>query len=194
MSIEPVVLEGKHVRLEPLGGSHKDGLCRAISDGELWKIFVTIVPHPDDIDRFLANAKSAHERGEGLAFATIDKGGNDRVAGSTRFMNANLPNKRVEIGFTFLGKSWQRSPINTEAKLLMLTHAFETLKLNRVELMTDYLNTASRQAILRLGAKEEGILRNHVVMPDGRERDSVLFSIVKSEWPGVKQNLRYKLG
>ncbi len=133
MSFEPVILEGNHVRLEPLDERHKDGICRAISDGELWNIFVTIVPHPDDIGQFLANAKSAHERGEGLAFATIDKRSNDQVAGSTRFMNANLPNKGVEIGFTFLGKSWQRSPINTEAKLLMLTHAFETLGLNRVE-------------------------------------------------------------
>ena len=194
MNFEPVVLEGNHVRLEPLDERHEDGMCRAISDGELWKIFVTIVPHPDDIGQFLANAKSAHERGDGLAFATIDKRSNDQVAGSTRFLNANLPNKRVEIGFTFLGKSWQRSPINTEAKLLMLTHAFETLGLNRVAFMTDYLNTASRQAILRLGAKEEGILRNHTVMSDGRIRDTVVFSILKNEWPGVKQNLNYKLG
>ncbi len=194
MSFEPVVLEGNHVRLEPLDERHKDGICRAISDGELWNIFVTIVPHPEDIDQFLANAKSAHERGEGLVFATIDKRSNDQVAGSTRFMNANLPNKGVEIGFTFLGKAWQRSPINTEAKLLMLTHAFETLGLIRVEFRTDYLNTASRQAILRLGAKEEGILRNHVVMPDGRVRDTVVFSILKNEWPVVKQNLNYKLG
>ena len=194
MSFEPVVLEGKHVRLEPLGEQHKEGVCRSISDGELWNIFMTIVPHPDDIDQFLSNAKSAHERGEGLAFATIAKGGNDQVVGSTRFMNANLANTRVEIGFTFLGKTWQRSPINTEAKLLMLTHAFESLQLNRVELMTDYLNTPSRQAILRLGAKEEGVRRNYMVMPNGRVRDSVVFSILKNEWPGVKQNLEYKLG
>ena len=193
MSFEPVVLEGNHVRLEPLDERHKDGLCRAISDGELWNLFVTIVPHPDDIDRFLANAQSAHERGDGLTFATIDKRSDDQVAGSTRFMNTDIPNKRVEIGFTFLGKTWQRSPINTEAKLLMLTHAFETLGLNRVELRTDYLNTASRQAILRLGAKEEGVLRNHMVMSDGRIRDTVVFSILKNEWPGVKQNLTYKL-
>ena len=194
MTFEPVVLEGKHVRLEPLGEQHKDGVCRAISDGELWNIFVTIVPHPDGIDQFLANAKSAHERGEGLAFATIAKGANDQVAGSTRFMAANLAHKRVEIGFTFLGKTWQRSPINTEAKLLMLTHAFESLQLNREEFMTDYLNTSSRQAILRLGAKEEGVRRNHMVMPNGRVRDSVVFSILKNEWPGVKQNLEYKIG
>ena len=194
MTFEPVVLEVKYVRLEPLGEQHKEGVCRAISDGELWKIFVTIVPHPDDIDQFLANAKSAHERGEGLAFATIAKDSNGQVAGSTRFMAANLANQRVEIGFTFLGKTWQSSPINTEAKLLMLTHAFETLGLNRVEFMTDYLNTTSRQAILPLGAKEEGVLRNHMVMPNGRVRDSVVFSIIKNEWPGVKQKLEYKLG
>ena len=165
MIFEPVVLEGQHVRLEPLYESHKDGLCRAISDGELWKIFVTIVPHSDDIGQFFSNAKAAHERGEGLAFATIVKEGGDQVVGLTRFMNANLANKRVEIGFTFLGRTWQRSRTNTEAKLLLLTHTFETLGLNRVELMTDYLNDASRRAILRLGAKEEGVLRNHVVMP-----------------------------
>ena len=194
MSFEPVVLEGNHVRLEPLDDRHKNGLCRAISDGELWNLFVTIVPHPDNIDRFLANAQSAHERGDGLTFATIDKRSDDQVAGSTRFMNTDIPNKCVEIGFTFLGKTWQRSPINTEAKLLMLTHAFETLGLNRVELRTDYLNTASRQAILRLGAKEEGVLRNHMVMSNGRIRDTVVFSILKNEWPGVKQNLNHKLG
>ena len=104
-----------------------------------------------------------------------------------------MANGRVEIGFTFLGKTWQRSRVNTEAKLLMLTHAFKSLELNRVELLTDYLNNASRQAILRLGAKEEGILQSHMVMPDGRIRDSVIYSITKSEWPGVKQNLTTKL-
>ena len=192
MIFEPVVLKGKHVRLEPLAEKHKDGLCHAISDGELWNLFVTLVPHVNDIDGFFKNAISAHESGDGLAFATIDEATN-QVAGSTRFMKANLPYKRVEIGFTFLGKSFQKTKINTEAKLLMLSHAFETLGLNRVELLTDYLNTASRNAILRLGAKQEGILRNHMVMPDGRVRDSVLFSIITNEWPGVKQNLEYKL-
>ncbi len=172
MIFEPVVLRGKHVRLEPLSEKHKDGLCRAISDGELWNLFVTLVPHVNDIDGFFQNAFTAHESGDGLAFATIDEATN-KVAGSTRFMKAHLPYKRVEIGFTFLGKSFQRTKINTEAKLLMLTHAFEALSLNRVELLTDYLNTKSRNAILRLGAKQEGVLRNHMVMPDGRVRDSV---------------------
>ena len=192
MKFEEVTLEGRHVRLESLSEKHRKGLCQAISDGELWNLFFTLVPHVDDINNFLINAQIAHEAGDGLAFATIDKTTN-KIAGSTRFMKANIANKRVEIGFTFLGKSYQKTRINTEAKLLMLTYAFESLNLNRVEFLTDYLNNTSRNAILRLGAKEEGILRNHMVMPDGRVRDSVLFSIIKNEWAGVKQNLSYKL-
>jgi RimJ/RimL family protein N-acetyltransferase len=192
MMFEKVTLMGSYVRLEPLAECHRDGLSQAISDGELWKIFVTLVPHVNDIDNFINNAYLAHQSGDGLAFATID-GASNKVVGSTRFMKANLPNKRVEIGFTFLGKSFQKTKTNTEAKLLMLTHAFEALNLNRVEFLTDYLNTKSRNAILRLGAKEEGVLRHHIVMPDGRVRDSVLFSIIENEWASVKQNLRYKL-
>lgn len=192
MGIKPITLEGRFVRLEPLTIEHKEALCEAIADGELWNLYVTLVPHFDELDEFIDTAQKDHEAGGGLTFATIDKSKN-QVAGSTRFMRADFPNKRIEIGFTFLGKSWQKSRINTEAKLLMLTHAFETLKLNRVELLTDYLNTTSRQAILRLGAKEEGILRNHMVMPDGRVRDSVLYSIIENEWPGIKQHLSSKL-
>jgi RimJ/RimL family protein N-acetyltransferase len=189
---EEVILEGKVVKLEPLSEKHRKGLCCAISDGELWNLFVTLVPHVDEIDSFFTTANEWYLNGDGITYATIEKE-SGKVAGSTRFMKASLPNNRVEIGFTFLGKSFQKTKINTEAKLLMLTHAFETLNLNRVELLTDYLNTNSRSAILRLGAKQEGILRNHMVMPNGRVRDSVIFSIIKSEWPGIKQNLEYKL-
>lgn len=192
MIFESITLEGKFVQLEPLTIKHSGGLCEAIADGELWKLYVTLVPHIDGIDEFLSNAQKAHELGDGLAFATIDKSTN-RIAGSTRFMKANVPNKRVEIGHTFLGNSWQKTRINTEAKLLMLSHAFETLKLNRVEFLTDYLNDRSRKAILRLGAREEGVLRNHMVMPDGRVRDSVIYSIIENEWPGIKKHLSYKL-
>lgn len=192
MLLEKVSLEGRHVRLEPLSESHRGELIEAISDGELWQLFVTLVPRIEDIDQFIENAVSAHDNGDGLAFATIDKA-SGRVVGSTRFMKANLANKRVEIGFTFIAKSYQKTMINTEAKLLMLTHAFEVMGLNRVEFITDYLNNASRNAILRLGAKEEGIMRNHMIMPDGRVRDSVLFSITNYDWSGVKQNLSYKL-
>lgn len=192
MKFDRITLEGKHVRLEPLSEIHRGGLIEAIADGELWNLFVTLVPRIEGVDEFIENAISAHINEDGLAFATTDKV-SGRVVGSTRFMKANLPNKRVEIGFTFIAKSYQKTMINTEAKLLMLTHAFEIMHLNRVEFLTDYLNNTSRNAILRLGAKEEGILRNHMVMPDGRVRDSVLFSITNNEWAGVKQNLSYKL-
>jgi len=182
------ILESERVRLEPLSPNHKESLCEAIRDGELWKLFVTTVPHPDDIDTFLSNAQKMFKSSEGVAYATIDKRTN-KVVGSTRFMKADLPNSRAEIGFTFLGNSSQRTHINTEAKLLMLTHAFETMQLNRVEFLTDYLNQKSRNAILRIGAKEEGILRNHKILPNGRIRDSVIFSIIENEWAGVKQHL-----
>ena len=184
----PITLEGKFVRLEPLADRHREGLCDAVRDGALWKLHVTAVPHPDEMEGFLDRAREMLGAGSGLAFATVDKA-TGRVAGSTRFMNASADDKRVEIGYTFLGKTHQRTRINTETKLLMLTHAFETLGWYRVELITDYLNTRSRQAILRLGAKEEGLLRSHMIMRDGRVRDSVLFSIIKSEWPGIKTHL-----
>ncbi len=189
---EKSTLEGKKVRLEPLTVTHGNDLRRAVADGELWKLFYTLVPNISEVDNYIRIATAQHETGQGLAFATIDVVTGTAV-GSTRFMKADLANKRVEIGATFVAKTFQRSAINTEAKLLMLTHAFEVLDMNRVELITDYLNTTSRNAILRLGAKQEGILRNHMVMPDGRIRDSVLFSIIKHEWPGVKQNLLFKL-
>jgi len=192
MEFTKIILEGDLVRLEPSTDTHRDGLIEVISDGELWELFVTLVPRIEGIDAFIENSISAHANGDGLVFATIDKT-SGKVVGSSRFMKASLPNKRVEIGFTFVAKTFQRTKINTEAKLLMLTYAFEVMNLNRVEFLTDYLNNTSRNAILRLGAKEEGILRNHMVMPDGRVRDSVLFSITNHEWGGVKQNLSYKL-
>jgi RimJ/RimL family protein N-acetyltransferase len=188
----PVTLEGRLVRLEPLSPAHAKGLCEAIKDGELWNLAVTSVPHPDEIDAFLRDAREAHEAGDGLAFATVDRA-TGRVAGSTRFMKANMGHRRVEIGFTFLGNSWHRTGINVEAKLLMLTHAFDALALNRVELLTDYLNETSRRAILALGANEEGVLRSHMIMRDGRVRDSVVYSIVKTEWVAVRARLGAKL-
>ncbi len=193
MKFEQVTLEGKSVRLEPLTLAHKDGLCSAISDGELWNLYVTLVPHPDNIDAFFEFSFANYQAGDGLSFAIIDKN-TQKVVGSTRYMKANLANKRVEIGYTFLAQSAQKTVINTEAKYLLLCHAFEELNLNRVELITDYLNITSRNAILRLGAKEEGILRSHMVMPNGRVRDSVLYSIVKHEWVGIKHHLQFKLG
>jgi RimJ/RimL family protein N-acetyltransferase len=192
MQLEKASLKGRYVRLEPLSEIHSGELSEAVADGKLWELFVTLVPRVADIDAFIEDAIAAHNSGDGLAFATIDKA-SGRVVGSTRFMKTNLANKRLEIGFTFIAKSYQKTMINTEAKLLMLTHAFEVMGLNRVEFITDYLNNASRNAILRLGAKEEGIMRNHMIMPDGRVRDSVLFSITNYHWAGIKQNLCYKL-
>ena len=192
MGFDRIVLDGKFVRLEPLTREHLPGLCDAIRDGALWNLHLTLVPHPDNIAHFFDLAETSFCHGDGITYAIIDKQ-TDKIAGSTRFMKPNLAYKRVEIGYTFLGQSWQRTRTITEAKFLMLSHAFEQIHLNRVELLTDYLNNTSRQAILRLGAKEEGVLRNHMVMPDGRVRDSVIYSIIQHEWPGIKQHLAFLL-
>ncbi|MFT5692997.1 MAG: RimJ/RimL family protein N-acetyltransferase [Oceanicoccus sp.] len=192
MTFEAVTLEGHLVKLEPLTVRHKEELCHAINDGELWNLYVTLVPRPKDIDSFLSAAIGIYNDATGLCFATIDKK-TGKVVGSTRFMKADFPNRRVEIGSTFLSKSSQKTRINTEAKLLMLAYAFEKMNFSRVEFLTDHLNSKSRNAIVRLGAKEEGLMRNHMIMPDGRVRDSVIFSIIENEWPGIKQHLMFKL-
>lgn len=188
MVLEATVLAGKHVRLEPLTHDHHDGLCEAIRDGELWNLQVTLVPHPRDVRAFVDDALAARHAGTQLAYATIDLA-TGRIAGSTRFMAINLPNRRLEIGFTFLGRTWQRTAVNTEAKLLMLTHAFETLGMNRVEFLTDVRNRASRAAITRLGATHEGILRRHMIMRDGWIRDTAVYSITSLDWPDAKNDL-----
>ncbi|MDQ6980760.1 MAG: GNAT family N-acetyltransferase [Ghiorsea sp.] len=191
-TFEPIPLEGRFIRLEPLAAHHKQGLCAAIQDGKLWTLFVTHVPHPNDIEAFYAQAQASFKAGEGLTFVIIDKK-TGKISGSTQFMNTDWQHKRLTIGLTFIGKSWQKTRTNTEAKLLMLKYAFQSLNMNRVEFYADYLNFKSRQAILRLGAKEEGLLRCHRVMADGRIRDSMLYSIVFIEWDGVKLNLLHKL-
>lgn len=192
MQLEQVTLQGQFVKLEPLSSLHREGLCLAISDGELWRLSVTLVPHPSEIDVFYEKAKSDYDSGDGLTFAIIEKNTN-KVVGSTRFMTANMTHKRLEIGYTFIAESWQKTRVNTDSKYLLLSYAFERLLVNRIEFKTDYLNSVSRKAILRIGAKEEGVLRNHMVMSDGRVRDSVLFSVIRQEWPYVKQNLEAKL-
>jgi len=192
MTFNNLVLESDTVRLEPLNIEHKQGLCEAICDGELWNLHVTLVPHPDNIDAFIDRALELYAKGDGITFVTIDKKSN-KIVGSSRFMKADFANKKVEIGNTFLAKSAQRTTVNTQAKLLMLSYAFDELNFNRVEFLTDYLNKKSRAAILNLGAKQEGILCNHMVMPDGRVRDSVLFSIINGSWPGIKMHLTDKL-
>lgn len=193
MKIEPITLAGKTVRLEPLRESHHAGLCEVGIDEDIWKVIPYRVTTPAEMADYIGKARAAEEAGSVLAFATIEIASGKPV-GSTRFMNIDVGNRRVEIGSTFVGKAWQRTVVNTEAKYLMLRHAFETWHCFRVELKTDVLNQRSRAAILRIGAKEEGTLRRHTLTWSGRVRDTVYFSILDSEWPGVKANLERMLG
>lgn len=192
MRVTKVVIEGKQVRLEPLSQVHLAGMAEAIKDGNLWEIPVTFVPHPNDLPKFFDEAESAYLEGKELTFVIVDVN-SSRIVGSTRFRCIEVPHRRVEIGFTFIAASWQRTHINTEAKYLMLSHAFDVWGCNRVELLTDERNLKSRNAILRIGAREEGILRSHMVMRDDYIRNSVIFSIVSSEWPSVKALLETRL-
>ena len=193
MEIVPVILEGQHVRLEPLSPAHEESLIAAACDGELWNSNVTIVPSRATMAAYIASTLDAQALGRELPFVIIRKS-TGRVVGSTRFFHIERDHRRVEIGYTWLAASAQRTAVNTEAKLLLLTHAFERLRCIRVEFVTDVLNQQSRTAILRLGAKQEGVLRNHMVMPSGRHRDSVCFSIIEAEWPEVRARLEAKLG
>jgi RimJ/RimL family protein N-acetyltransferase len=185
MNPVPVVLEGRLVRLEPLEEGHLADLCEVGLDPELWRLTVTSIQSADDMRRYVREALDQAKRGDSLPFATIERS-SGRVAGSTRFGNVDRTNRRVEIGWTWLGREFQRTGINTEAKYLMLKHAFETLGCIRVELKTDVLNQQSRTAILRIGAKEEGILRSHMITETGRVRDSVYYSILAEEWPATR--------
>ncbi len=192
MKIEPVVLEGTHVRLEPLSRSHHAGLCDVGLEEELWRWIPTPVRTPEEMTAYLELALKEQANGVSLPFAQIEKA-TGRVIGSTRYMNIEKTHHRLEIGCTWIGPNWQRSAVNTEAKYLLLRHAFETLGCMRVELKTDSLNAKSRAAILRIGAKEEGIFRNHMITSSGRIRHTVYFSVVDSEWADVKARLEQKL-
>lgn len=192
MKVEPVILEGEFVRLEPLKIEHFDALWEVGKDESLWKWTVNFVKTPDDLKRYVDEALGEFEKGISLPFVTIDRAQN-KIVGSTRFGNIDPVNRKTEIGWTWINPAWQRTYINSEAKLLMLTHAFETWKCIRVELKTDAFNEKSRNATLRLGAKEEGIFRNHMITESGRFRDTVYFSIIDSEWQEVRTNLAAKL-
>lgn len=190
--LQPATLEGKIVRLEPLSRSHHAQLCRVGLDADLWKWTPNFVGNADDLMEYIENALKAREEGTALPFAIIHHATGSAI-GSTRYLNIDLQNRRLEIGATWIGKKWQRTPVNTEAKYLLLRHAFEEIGCNRVELKTDSLNFVSRNAILRIGAKEEGTLRKHMVTSTGRVRDTVYFSIIDTEWPSVKEDLEVKL-
>jgi RimJ/RimL family protein N-acetyltransferase len=188
MAAEPTTLEGEFVRLEPLRLDHLDALAEVGLEESIWRWVPTQPQTIDDLRRYVETALDEEQRGVSLPFVTISKA-DSKIVGSTRFGNIDMPNRKVEIGWTWINPQWQRTAINTEAKLLMLTYAFETWNCIRVELKTDALNEKSRNAILRIGAKQEGILRRHLITDTGRYRDTVYFSVLDDEWPDVKQKL-----
>jgi RimJ/RimL family protein N-acetyltransferase len=192
MDVRPTTITGHAVRLEPLAAEHLDALCAVGLDPDLWRWTHAQVRDREEMRAYIDAALQSQTEGTALPFVTVDLA-TGQVIGSTRFGNIDRANRRVEIGWTWVAKPWQRTASNTEAKYLMLRHAFETLGCVRVELKTDALNERSRAAILRIGAKEEGILRRHMITASGRVRDTVYFSIIDSEWPGVKAALEAKL-
>lgn len=188
--IEPISLAGRHALLEPLTEAHHDALIEAVSDGELWKLWYTSAPAPEAMGAWIAAALAMREQEGALPFIIRDAR-NGRLLGSTRYFHVDANNRRVEIGHTWLAHSAQRTGVNTDAKLQLLTHAFEALGCIAVEFRTHFMNRQSRAAIERLGAKQDGILRNHQRLADGTLRDTVVFSIIESEWPTVKRHLQY---
>ena len=190
--LAPVRLEGAHVWLEPLEASHLDALCAVGLDPALWELSLTQVATRDDMRRYLDAALDERARGVALPFAQVERA-TGRVVGSTRFGSYDRRHRRVEIGWTWIAAPWQRTAINTEAKRLLLAHAFDTLGVHRVELKADALNLRSRAAMRRLGAVEEGTLRRHMVTETGRVRDTVYFSVVAEEWPAVRAGLDARL-
>ncbi len=187
--LAPVTLHGAGVRLEPLAPEHADALARVGLEPELWRWIPTPVTSAEEMRRYVAQALDEQCRGVSLPFAVVDRAA-ERVIGSTRYGNVDLANRRLEIGWTWYAPAYQRTGANTETKLLLLAHAFEALALNRVEFKTDALNERSRNALLRLGAVQEGIFRRHMTTSTGRVRDTVYFSIIDAEWPAVKSRLK----
>ncbi|MEO5867039.1 MAG: GNAT family protein [Sphingomonas sp.] len=184
---ETPTLVGRHVTLRPLDPTDRDALLAAMADGDLASLFYTIVPTPETIDPWFASTRNEQDVGRAMPFAVLDAAG--RVVGTTRFMRMVESYRRVEIGTTLYAKSVQRTGLNTEAKRLLLGHAFDVLDCQCVQIRTDWLNRRSRTAIERLGAKLDGVIRGHRIMPDGRVRDMVVYSIIAGEWPGVRANL-----
>lgn len=189
--MEPV-LSGSSIFLEPLQTRHASALLAAAADGELWNLTLTVVPDADSMARYIDHAIAGRVAGTVMPFAIVRRDDN-RVVGSTRFWKIDRINRKLEIGHTWLAESVQRSGANTEAKYLLLRHAFDVMNCVRVQFTTDELNQKSRAAILRIGAKQEGIVRHERIMPDGRKRNSVRFSIIDSEWPEVRAGLEQKM-
>jgi len=192
LRIEPVTLSTDRLLLGPLNLDDVPALAEAASNGTLWEKKTTTVPRPERFGDYVQKALDLQAEGLALPFATVVKADN-RVVGSTRYMNIDAANHRVEIGTTWIAKSWQRTFVNTHAKYLMLRHAFEGLGCNAVEIRTHSQNDQSRAAIERLGAKLDGILRRHMIMPDGHIRDTAVYSVIREEWPEVKARLEQRL-
>jgi RimJ/RimL family protein N-acetyltransferase len=189
---EPVTLETPQVRLEPMTLVHVAGLEEAARDGELWNLRITSVPAPGETEKYVQTALKGRDDGHMLPFVVRDIA-SGRVIGSTRYHDIVPAIERVEIGYTWYGKSWQRTHVNTTCKLLLLTHAFEALGARLVGWRTDNYNFASQKAIERLGAKKDGVLRHHAMRRDGTVRDTVMYSLTAGEWPEVKAHLHYQL-
>ncbi len=190
--IEPIVLLGKHVTLEPMARQHVAGLQAATRDGQLWKLWYTAVPSPEQVEAYVEEALQRRENLGEMPFV-IHEHKTNKVIGSTRFMHVDEDSQRLEIGHSWFAESHQRTAKNSETKLLMLSHAFEQLSAIAVEFRTHWINHRSRRAIERLGAKQDGVLRNHKRMPDGSLRDTVVYSITDTEWPMVKKHLQFIL-
>lgn len=188
---EPITLSGRHATLEPLSPAHAEGLRAASADGDLWKLWYTSVPAPERMEAEIERRLGLQAQGAMLPFAVRDADG--ELAGMTTYMNIDANNRRVEIGSTWYAQRVQRTPLNTECKLMLLRHAFETLDCIAVEFRTHWMNHQSRAAIARLGAKQDGVLRNHMRMPDGSLRDTVVFSIIAGEWPTIRHHLQFQL-
>lgn len=190
--LEPTVLEGQGVRLEPLAQAHAEGLALAASDGRLWELRYTYVPEADKVDSYISEALAGQSAGHMLPFAVreLESGS---IVGSTRYHDAMAAVDRVEIGYTWYATRWQRSHVNTACKLLLLGHAFETIGCGVVGFRTDGVNVRSQQAIEGLGARKDGVIRHHALRRDGTVRDSVMYSILAAEWPEVKCRLELRL-
>jgi RimJ/RimL family protein N-acetyltransferase len=192
LQIEPVTLEGRHVRLEPLALEHAEGLAEAVQDGELCKLWYTSIPTPDAMGSEIQRRLALRAAGQMLPFA-VRQQSSGRLVGMSTYLHLEPAHRRLEIGATWYASSVQRSALNTECKLLLLAHAFETLGCIAVEFRTHVMNHASRRAIERLGARLDGVLRQHQLMPDGLVRDTAVYSVLDHEWPTVKTHLRWQL-
>jgi N-acetyltransferase len=193
ITVQPIQLEGHGVRLEPLTPAHADALRTAASDGRLWELWYTAVPEPDKVETYIEAALSGQREGRMLPWAVRELA-NGTVVGSTRYHDIVAEIDRVEIGYTWYARSWQRTHVNTTCKLLLMQHAFETLGCQVVGLRTDNFNFASQRAIEGLGAKKDGVIRHHHARRDGSVRDSVMYSVLRTEWRDVKRNLELRLG